>query len=612
MSLAKSPKSRPTYLDAAESLRTNAAQWKAYNSTGHYIALAGPGSGKTKVLTTKVARMLAEDIAWPRGIACITYSNECARELERRLRSIGVQASSNLFVGTVHSFCLKAVIQPFARLSDEPLPTPLRVATDQEKASALDSAMSKHGASGSPSSWETRTGHYRRTYLDRDKPSWRSKDAEAAKIIETYEKLLHQKGLIDFDDMVLIGLRLVERHEWIRKALHARFPIIVVDEYQDLGAALHRLVMALCFNADKPSRLFAVGDPDQSIYGFTGAQPELLETLAKDTRVESGRLRLNYRSLQRLVSASEAALGEARGYEAAAGEGGVIDFHSCPNGIDHQAELICEQLIPKALKDTTARNIGQIAVLYNDKFLGDAIAAAAAKRGIDFIRVDKNAPYPKTSVTRWLEACACWCSDGWKHSEPRLSDLLATWKAFWAGEATESTLLARRKTLIRFLFEMRSEDAQLEQWLSEFNRRCLSDLVASVPTLREEKLHIEKILNACKAKKPLAGWSVARFGGQLGGADQLKLMTLHSSKGLEFDVVCMMGLDQGSLPWNNLTAKAKREPRRLFYVGLTRARRVVHMLYSGWITVYGNKRAFAPRSEFVEEVFKSLETRATD
>ena len=612
MSSAKSPKSPVSYLGAAEDLRPNSDQWKAYNSTGHYIALAGPGSGKTKVLTTKVASMLAKDVRWPRGIACITYSNECARELERRLRSLGVHSRSNLFVGTVHSFCLKAVIQPFARLTDEQLPTPLKVATDQEKASALDGAMSKHGASGSPSSWETRVGHYRRTHLDRDQPSWRDKDSEAAKVIETYEKLLHQKGLIDFDDMVLIGLRLVERHAWIRKALHARFPIIVVDEYQDLGAALHRLVMSLCFDADKPSRLFAVGDPDQSIYGFTGAQPELLEALAKDNRVESGRLRLNYRSLQRLVTASEVALGEVRGYEAAAGQGGVIDFHSCPNGIDHQAEMICDQLIPRALKDKSARNIGQIAVLYNDKFLGESIAAAAAQRGIHYVRVDKNAPYPKTAVTRWLEACACWCSGGWKSSEPRLSDLLATWKSFWAGEVTDSDLRLRRKSLLGLLFDMRSENGRLEDWLLEVDSRCLSHLVATIPTLRDEKAHIEKILNACKKDKPLFGWSVARFGGQLGGADQLKLMTLHSSKGLEFDVVCMMGLDQGSLPWNNLTAKAKREPRRLFYVGLTRARRVVHMLYSGWVTIRGSKRVFAPRSEFVEEVFKSLDAPATE
>jgi DNA helicase-2/ATP-dependent DNA helicase PcrA len=84
-------------------------------------------------------------------------------------------------------------------------------------------------------------------------------------------------------------------------------------------------------------------------------------------------------------------------------------------------------------------------------------------------------------------------------------------------------------------------------------------------------------------------------------------MSLHSSKGVEFDVVCMMGLDQGTLPWNNLTPKAKREPRRLFYVGVTRARRVVHMLCSGWITVQSSKRAFAPRSEFVDEVAKSLD-----
>ncbi len=602
----KTPSKSPrNYLEAAEQLRDNKEQWNAYNSTGHYIALAGPGSGKTKVLTTKVARMLAEDVRWPRGIACITYSSECARELERRLRAIGVRSSSNLFVGTVHSFCLKAIVQPFARLTDENLPNPLKVATEQEKSASLQAALDKHIGNESPFRWETRIGSYRRTYLDRDSKKWRETDEDAARVIETYEKTLHQRGLIDFDDMVLIGLRLVEKHAWIRKALHARFPIIVIDEYQDLGVPLHRLVMALCFGADTPSRLFAVGDADQSIYGFTGAQPELLEALAKDTRVESGRLRLNYRSRQQLVSASEAALGEVRGYKASAGDGGVIDFHLCPDGADHQASKICDELIPNALRDGTARNIGQIAVLYADKNLGDSIAAAATQRGIDFIRVDKNAPYPKTPLTRWLEGCAAWCSGGWRSKEPRLSDLLGTWKSFWLGQLADSELQARRRELVSFLCQARKDNALLKDWLTEFDS-CLSDLISAVPTLRDDAHNVEKILDACENGKPLFGWSVARFGGQLGATDQLKLMTLHSSKGLEFDVVCMLGMDQGIIPWSNLSAQSKREPRRLFYVGLTRARHVVHMLYSGWVMVRGSKRAFGPRSEFVEEVHKAV------
>src|ERR1043165_4979997 len=116
MSLIKSSK-QTGYLEAAEELRRNKRQLAAYESEGNCIVLAGPGSGKTKVLTTKLARMLAVDVASPRGIVCMTYSSECARELIRRLGRLGVRSSRNLFVGTVHSFCLKSIVLPYARLA---------------------------------------------------------------------------------------------------------------------------------------------------------------------------------------------------------------------------------------------------------------------------------------------------------------------------------------------------------------------------------------------------------------------------------------------------------------------------------------------------------------
>jgi len=124
---------RPTYLDAADELRKNPGQWKAYESKGRCVILAGPGSGKTKVLTVKMARMLAEDVSEPRGIACLTFNAECVRELERRLDRLGVRQERRVFIGTVHSFCLKHTLLPFGELAALGLPSPFRVATSSEK-----------------------------------------------------------------------------------------------------------------------------------------------------------------------------------------------------------------------------------------------------------------------------------------------------------------------------------------------------------------------------------------------------------------------------------------------------------------------------------------------
>ena len=126
-------------------------------------------------------------------------------------------------------------------------------------------------------------------------------------------------------------------------------------------------------------------------------------------------------------------------------------------------------------------------------------------------------------------------------------------------------------------------------------------------TLQEEVQSLQCILTASESGKALAEWTVTEFGGQMGAIDHLKLITLHSAKGLEFDVVFMMGLDQGTIPWANLSAEEKREPRRLFYVGFTRARRTVYLLYSGWIQTRFGRKSFGRASEFVVDLWRRLQ-----
>ena len=292
------------YMLAAEQLRDNEGQWQAYNSTGSCVILAGPGSGKTKTLTIKLARMLEEDVRRPRGIACITYNNQCARELKHRLSKLGVEDGHRASIGTLHSFCLQHIVLPYAHLTPLPKKYPITVASTEEVEEVQQEALDKTIGN---ERWGPRFDKFRRSHLDRTAANWRGDDSDAAAAIEKYESLLDERGLIDFDGMVLIGLHLVEQYEWIRRALAARFPVLVVDEYQDLGQALDRIVQCLCFKAGM--RLVAVGDPDQSIYGFTGAEPSLLKNLAERDDVETVTLRLNYRCGSAIIRASEAALG---------------------------------------------------------------------------------------------------------------------------------------------------------------------------------------------------------------------------------------------------------------------------------------------------------------
>jgi DNA helicase-2/ATP-dependent DNA helicase PcrA len=594
------------YLLAAEDLRDNPGQWQAYESRGNCVILAGPGSGKTKTLTIKLARILAEDVLQPQGVACITYNTECAGELRRRLDQLGVRESKAIFIGTIHSFCLKHVLMPYARLAKLPLPEEIAVGSQSEQDRAFQDAVAEViDPNARPDSWRVGFDRYRRTYLDRSAREWRHTDSDTAALIEQYEELLHAKGLIDFDDMVLMGLQLIKGFAWVRNSLRARFPVLAIDEYQDLGLPLHEIVLSLCFKAG--IRILAVGDPDQSIYGFTGAQPQLLSALAEMEGMEKVLLRFNYRSGKNIVDASEIALGEKRDYEAKGGYAGAIDFHEYRAGIKQQAKEICRSIIPAALGRREGRELGQVAVLYLDRNDGEIIEEQASASGMKFIRIDKGAPYRKTPFIRWLEDCAAWCAGGWAEGMPRLSALIRTWLYFNTHAKTDRDIDDLRVKFVRFLFGNRQPEMPASEWLATFEKTLLDQTLANEKTLRDEAEEFGRLKKALGKGGKLSPFTVALFGGQGGAPDHLNLITLHSAKGMEFDVVVMMGMDQGRLPsWAAKTIESKREPRRLFYVGLTRARHEVHMTFSGFtVDRYDRKHEDGP-SEFLIEVSERM------
>lgn len=567
----------------------NKEQNDAVHETGHCVVLAGPGSGKTKTLTTAMARALTEDIVDPRGVACITYNNECAIELEARLGKLGVMSGERSFIGTVHGFALTQVIMPYARCIPDLLPETIRVASTTERRAAVETAYGAvfNDSRFNPHDRWSFAEEKRRRDVDRNLPTWRELSPQLADFIEAYEAELRRLGLIDFDDMPLIAFRMIKDHGWVRAALRARYPVLFVDEYQDLGHALHELVLLLCFGDGM--RLFAVGDADQSIYSFSGANPDLLRSLTEREDVREICLHFNYRSGTKIIRASLGALGEERDYRSLEdAPEGELTFWKVKGGLDTQATAIAGSVLPAMLARHPSE---EIAILYRAAWLGDKIAQALDNEEIPYMRADGNALIKRSSrLARFVEVCASWATGGWRDADPPYARLLGQALALVYGRgASEPERQVLSLQLIAFLRSGIDTSETTHDWLQRFHHELITPWRKIARNTQQEW---EVVWELVGNTDPSQGkdMSLNIFAGRLEGTGRVNLSTIHSSKGREFDAVILYGMNAGDIP-NNRDKRSQtslREARRLFYVGVTRPRKELSIIfqegnYSPWV-----------------------------
>jgi DNA helicase-2/ATP-dependent DNA helicase PcrA len=252
------------------------------------------------------------------------------------------------------------------------------------------------------------------------------------------------------------------------------------------------------------------------------------------------------------------------------------------------------------------RTLGDIAILYRAATpSGDEAADAATAAGLNYIRVDTSAPYKKVGLTSWIEDCASWCSGGWRVGSPKIAGLATRWIGFHSGNLSLQKAHAEKARLVQFLMNNRSDDRLASAFVQSIKTQLVDPLATLEPSLADQYEQVRKMATAFAAGGKLEGLEMASLGGRDGSPDHLNLLTLHSAKGCEYDVVIMIGMDNGMMPWRNETATELRESRRLFYVGLTRARDAVYMLYSGWYSRNGYVNRYG-RSVFVEELEERL------
>lgn len=587
------------YQKELEEIQKDEDQYNAFMQMGHTVLQAGPGSGKTKVLTLKIYQLLRDHIKTPRGLACITFSKEAATEFTTRLQNLGFTQRENVFLGTIHAFCISHIITPFSHLYPElEIPSKLIFISTKRQNEILVSIQGEIGYHGKITFEEISK---ERQNIDGFSEVKIRPYELAQRIALLYEKRLKAAGLVDFDSIVIYATKLV-KEPLVQRYLQGKFPWLLIDEYQDLGKPLHEIVLTIC--RETKIKVFAVGDCDQSIYSFNGAHPDFLIELSREADFADLKLSTNYRSHPDIVKASEVCLKEARGYKANNSRSGGAEFRfiSCQQGMDEQYDLVVEKLLPHYLHKSISHE--EIAVVLKSRKEAKALAKYFVKKGIPFYL--SNGSFEKSEVVRWLEHCAKWCCNPQEYS---FEKLFVFWNQLFQSHGGTSSDLLNRIFLYRCLTNNR--ETITKKWFKQLLKDLqLIELLGGSTAFPDE---VENLSNLKKELDKGAYGTLAKFSHLSKPIGQVTISTRHGIKGLEFEVVILLGLEEGNLPdWRDIENGNVSEARRLFFVCVSRAKvscifvwSFKHYIYNGKYNELKEYKA----SSFIYELYENLGKR---
>ncbi|XRE44492.1 ATP-dependent DNA helicase UvrD/PcrA [Tenacibaculum discolor] len=554
-------------------IQNDTDQKKAYEASNNTVVIAGPGSGKTRVLTLKAIKLCNSEIHPPSGLACISYSRETVRELKKRLSEYDYKINSYDFIGTIHGFCIIHIIEPFAHLYPEyNIPIPLKISSKKVAFETFQDVLHELNITDQSISM-TRLNKQRslsipgssKVQLDFfDLP----KQAE-----ETYNNILRKKGCLDFINIINIATKMIREQEYVKKTLEAKFSWLLIDEYQDLGKALHEMVLEL---QNRTSiKIFAVGDMNQSIYGFNGAYPEFLKELNNLSNFESIALQSNYRSNQQIIKSSLDSLqlpppGVSYQAKQRLNENAKFTFITCEAEMDEQYQTIAYKVIPKLRKNGIKLNEIGILVSSGSEVIGMANTLKSCNIPFYIVKWSFN----NSDVVQWLQDCAQWCIDSNKQS---FQEIFQFWKRLLKIH-NETKLLNDPIVLRSEFYEILNSSKShnyLKGWLLHFiESLSLLDLLKESSRYPDEIKNINLLLNEVNLGN-LANSELKRFANLGVPNNEITITTRHSSKGLEFEVVILLGMEEGNFPDYRIqnNSKEMEEVHRLCYVCISRAKR---------------------------------------
>jgi len=608
------------------------------------LILAGAGSGKTRVLTTRIAWLIQTGNVSPNGVLAVTFTNKAAREMLTRISAMLPISTRGMWVGTFHGLCNRLLR---AHYRDAGLPQLFQILDSQDQHAAVKRVLK--ALSVDEERFPARDAQY---FINAAKEEGRrARDVEIgdeitrryAEIYAAYDEQCQREGVVDFAELLLRTYELLTRNEILREHYRNRFRHILVDEFQDTNRLQYRWLKLL---AGPKNVVFAVGDDDQSIYRFRGAHVGNMAEFERDFRVENViRLEQNYRSHAHILAAANALIAHnkkrlGKNLWTSAGQGEPVRIYEAQSD-GYEASWLTEEV--QALKRGGLR-LADIGVLYRSNAQSRIIEHALFSNGIPYrvygglrffermeikhalayLRLVANpdddgaflrvANFPARGIgARSLEAL----QDAAKAGDASL------YKAASGLSGKSGAALA---AFLRLIESLKAETQGLP--LSETVEVMLerSGLVAYYKAERDGADRVEnlsELVNAAAAfvnegeEHDLPGF-LAHAALESGenqaaeGADALQLMTVHSAKGLEFHAVFITGLEEGLFPHEQsvLEDDGLEEERRLMYVAITRARTRLYLSFAQTRMLHGQTR-YNVASRFLDELPEEAVKRLT-
>ncbi|HQT81062.1 MAG: DNA helicase II [Ferrovum sp. 37-45-19] len=610
-------------------------------SKGSALILAGAGSGKTRVLTTRMAWLIQNSLAPPHGILAVTFTNKAAKEMLTRLSAILPISTRGMWVGTFHGLCNR-----FLRThpQDANLPPLFQILDSQDQLSAIKRLLRSMGVNEEqypPKQLQhfingnKEEGRRAQEALVHDATTRAMQD-----IYAQYEIQCQQEGVVDFAELLLRSVELLQRNSVLREHYQRRFTHILVDEFQDTNRLQYVWLKLL---SGPHASVFAVGDDDQSIYGFRGAEVANMYQFEKDFgQPEIIRLEQNYRSYGNILDAANALIKNNQGRmgktlwtEVGAGE--PIRIYEAPTD-QEEARFIVGNI--KEL-NATGTALSDMAILYRSNAQSRVLEQTLFAAGVSYRVYGGLRFFERMEVKHalaYLRLVANQHDDGSflrvVNFPPRgigpksieIIQLRAQERATSLFQAASSLELSGKagSGLMQFV-------NHVERWKEMAHEMSLPELTALViqeSTLaahfKQDKDGADRVENLEELVAAANGFDhqtdlddlsafLSHASLEAGdheaqvGADALQLMTVHAAKGLEFDVVFVSGLEEGLFPHDNALndAKGSEEERRLMYVAITRARQRLTLTRAENRMLHGQVR-YGMRSRFIDEIPESL------